>query len=151
MTNPNRLVKNIIQIGLVLCILISIILYSSCESVQNYYLCNPKPAYQIEIIDKDSVNIFGFDKKYNPDSIYYEINSEKSKAITNSQYIYLPVGFNILKDKEFYLILNNSDKDTLRLTIENGTNECGKYTNILEFYHNNKLVKEKSRVFKIAK
>jgi hypothetical protein len=54
-------------------------------------------------------------------------------------------------NKEFYIFLNSSDQDTLKLHIKNGTSECGDYTEILEFSYNGKGIKETKRVFKVVK
>jgi hypothetical protein len=147
----NRIVPNTTLLGLILILFIINNLFISCDIEKKEVLCNPKPAYCIEFIDTDSVCVVGLNKLYNPDSIYYEINSVKNKAGTSNDYVNLPLGFDTLNAKDFYIILNSVDKDTLRLTIENGPNECGKYSEIPEFYFNGKLITEKSRIYKIIK
>lgn len=134
------------------------ILYSLLLTIFTYYsctkekiLCSPKPPYAIEIIDKDSNDIVGNNKRYNPDSIYYQVNNTRIKASVQDSFIHFITGFNTLNDKEFYLMLESSDSDTLNLKINNGTSECGTYTEILEFKYNRIIIKETKRVFKVVK
>jgi hypothetical protein len=154
----NKMVKlyNLIRIipgKIVLSVPLLILFLNSCHSNKQDILCSPLPAYRIEIINSDSVGIVGIGKQYHPDSIFYEIGDNLFKANTSSDCIYLDfTTAGLINNRLFYLHLNSKDQDTMKLIFQNGINECGDtYTTILEFYYNQKLIPEKSRVFKIVK
>ena len=149
----NLLIHSSLIKSIILFVLFVVPILHSCNSDYVDFSCSPKLPYGIEIIDKDSLNILGFDKQYNPDSIYYEIDNKVIKAYTTLDHISINfIGLDKMNDKDFYLHLNSSDTDTLKMMVENKTNECGdNITTIIEFYYNKKQIIEKKRIFKIIK